>query len=156
MKTAFVVLAIVVVLILAGYAGWLHYRLWKLKRRPASGVAVFDPGGAGGSAHRPALRKTLYVLADALVNDKMTHTEGCLRICAMANNLEDNEGFRREFGVLFRVAEATAHFPILDGWQALSRDEQRRMTRERIAIEEKYRDAVIDAAHRVRETMREK
>ena len=151
MMTALITGAAIIIIALAGYAGWLHYQLWlqkRLREKAASEVLAFDPALA--SENRVELRKTLYVLADALLNEKMTHTEGCLRICAMASHLEDIDGFRREYGVLFRVAEATAHFPILDDWQALSKEEKKRFTKERKDIEEKYREAVVEAVERVR------
>ena len=149
---------VIVVVALAGYAGWLHYKLWQRNRdkAPDGTVETFDPARGLSSATSPQvpLRKTLFVLADALINEKMTHTEGCLRICAMANNLEDSDLFRQEYGVLFRVAEATAHFPILDEWQALSREEQKKFTRERKEIESRYQEAVIEAAERLRKNFR--
>ena len=97
MTTALITVAVLIVLALAGYAGWLQYRLWQRgkRQRATPAVETFDPGAGGG--RRVALRKTLYVLSDALINEKMTHTEGCLRICAMANNLEEREQFRREY-----------------------------------------------------------
>ena len=150
MQTTLIITAIAIVLVLATYAGWLHYKLWKLKKEKTAQkgqVATYDPNP--GSGRKVSIEKTLYVLADALINEKMTHTEGCLRICATANNLEDIETFRKEYGVLFRVAEATAHFPILDDWQALSREEQKRYTRERKEIEDKYKDAVEEAVKRL-------
>ena len=151
MITSLIALAIAIVLGLASYAAWLYYRLWQLKKRQQSAAAQvgnFDPQAR--TAKQLELRKTLYILADALLDEKMTHTEGCLRICAMANNLVEIDSFRQEYGVLFRVAEATAHFPILDEWQALSKEEKQRVTRERKEIEGKYREAVIEAVQRVR------
>lgn len=154
MLTILVVGGAAIVLALGGYAGWLHYQLWRRKQRQASApqVSTFEPQQF--DPRRVELRKTLFVLADALLQEKMTHTEGCLRICAMANHLENNAIFRQEYGVLFVVAEATAHFPILDDWAALSKEEKRRITKEREAIESKYRDAVIEAVERIHREFR--
>ncbi len=149
--------AVAVVAVLAAYAGYLHWRLYRLRkgvdapRQPGDGprVGVVDLGVP--AAQRLALRRSIHLLADAILADKLTHTEGCLRICAIAASLEEQAQFRVEYGVLFRVAEATAHIPILDAWQALSAEDKRRFDRERRAVEARYTEAVIEAAGRIKE-----
>ncbi len=156
MNTLLISAGAAIIVALAAYAGWLHYRLWQRDKKPhgqSNPVATFAPGqdAPGHSdSQRAGFRKSIYLLADALVTDKMTHTEGCLRICAVAMYLEDSDSFRREYGVLFRVAEATAHLPILDDWQALSKEDKKRITREREEIESRYQQAVLEAAERIR------
>ena len=149
--------AVAVVVALAAYAGYLHWRLYRLRqsvdvpRQAVDGprVGVVEPGAT--AAQRLALRRSIHLLADAILAEKLTHTEGCLRICAIAANLEEQGQFRVEYGVLFRVAEATAHIPILDAWQALSAEDKGRFDRERRAVEAKYTEAVIEAARRIKD-----
>ena len=152
-----IALAVIVVLLLAGYAGWLHYKLWQQTAdRKAAADSTQPRQGADGSGTPLSGRasveisKSIYLIADAMLDDKMTHTEACLRICALSNHLPAREIFRREYGVLFTVAEATAHFPILDEWKSLDKDQQKAFTRERQSIEKKYADAVVEAATRVK------
>lgn len=150
MTAPLIALGAAIIAALAGYACWLHYRLWQLKRRERSRatVALFEPPvPARGMVDR---EKSLFLLAEALLDDKMTHTEGCLRICAVASQLTGHDSFRRNYPALFTVADETAHIPILEDWHALSGDEQKRYDRERYAIEEKHRAAVIEAAKRLR------
>ncbi len=155
--TTLIIAAVVVIGALAAYAGWLHYRLWRLRQRQQeaadSVVGAFDPAGqsSSGSGSPVGADKSIYLLAEAMLDDKMTHTEACIRICATASQLENFDQFRQEFGVLYRVVEDTAHIPILDDWQALEREEQRRYDKERRAVEAKYGDAIEDAARRLRE-----
>lgn len=150
MKTVFIATAVLIVFALAVYAGWLHYRLWFHKRQ-ANGVdRERNQTRHNPDPQRVELKKSIYLLADAMLDEKMTITEGCMRICAMANHLDDREQFLLEYGVLYRVAEDTAHIPILDDWKALGNEEKRRLDMERRAIEQKYNDAVLDAAQRVR------
>ncbi|MCK9503715.1 MAG: DUF2489 domain-containing protein [Porticoccaceae bacterium] len=152
MTTTLIVLAVVIIAVLAAYAAWLHYRLWQQKNSKRQSrnevVQSFEPQSQG--VQRVELRKSIYLLADATLDDKMTHTEACIRICSMATHLDDHENFRREYGVLFRVAEATAHMPILDDWQALSKEDKKRYTKERQAIEQKYNEAVLEAVARIK------
>jgi len=148
MKTMLAIVAILIVALLAAYAVWLHYRLWQQKKAIGSASAaqfrrVPERGHVG-------VNKSIYLIADALLDQKVTHTEACLRISALAVGVEDPEMFRREYGVMFQVAEATGHIPILDEWRALSRDEKTRYNKVREAIEQKYADAVVDAAQRIK------
>jgi Protein of unknown function (DUF2489) len=144
--TVLKVLAVVVVLSLTGYAGWLHYRLWKQRR-----VRIVKPVDVAEHApNRVDVTKSLYLIADAFLDDKMTATEACMRICGLANHIADANHFRREYGVLFRVAEATAHIPILEDWQRLPKEQKYLFNKERRAIELKYQEAVRESVGRVR------
>jgi hypothetical protein len=159
MKIWLVAGAVVIIVALAAYAAYLHWLLYRRKRLVAVATApqldserrMGVAGPAIPGVQRVTIRRSLYLLADAILDDKLSHTEGCLRICAIAANLEDSERFRIEYGVLFRVAASTAHIPILDAWQALPREEKQRYDKEREGIEAKYTDAVIDAARRIKE-----
>lgn len=152
MNVWLVVAAVAVIVVLAAYAGYLHWQLYLRRRNggtiPASPVGVVEPGAGQQLASRT---RSLYLLADAILDDKLSHTEGCLRICAIASGLEEQERFRMEYGVLFRVAEATAHIPILDAWKALSGEDKQRFDKERMAVETKYNEAVVEAAKRIKE-----
>lgn len=146
----FVLAGVVVVLALAGYASYLHWQLYQLRKKAKESPDPIQGDTAAGDGQRVALRESIYLLADAMLDDKMTATEGCLRICAMASYLDHRQSFRSEYGVLFSVAEATAHIPILDEWQALSREDKKRFDKEREAIEQRYREALVEAVERLR------
>lgn len=161
-----IITALLIIAALAAYAGYLHWLLRRKRRdaarfesqapngEPASSGAVgtFDP--QPHQQRTVMAEKAVYLLAEALLDDKLTHTEGCIRISSMAAGLPDYERFQVEYGVFFQVAEATAHIPILDAWRALSLKEQKAFDRERQAIEDQYSAAVVEAAHQLRERWR--
>lgn len=152
-----IVTAVTAIVVLASYAAYLHWQLHLQRRkqqkavdRTAAAVGVVD----AGAEHLATRRRSLYLLADAILDDKLSHTEGCLRICAIASGLEDQQRFQMEYGVLFRVAEATAHIPILGAWKALPGEDKKRFDTERKAVEDKYSEAVVEAAARIKEQYR--
>lgn len=156
------IIALLLIAALAAYAGYLHWLLWQKKRREAhpTGPASISGGTPSDSAAlvepQPQQRlvvaeKAIYLLAEGLLDDKLTHTEGCIRIVSMSAGLPDYQQFQVEYGVFFKVAEATAHIPILDSWRALSIAEKTAFDRERQVIEERYETAVKEAAQRLRE-----
>ena len=69
MPTFLVVVGALLLLALGGYAGWLHYQLWQRKKQQASApaLATFEPQQF--DPRRVELRKTLFVLADALLQE---------------------------------------------------------------------------------------
>lgn len=153
MNTYLIIAGALVILSLAAYAGYLHWLLRRQRstaRASAGDVHTVDPGGSDND-HVVASGKGIYLVAEAILDDKLTHTEGCLRICAMAGSLQDHEGFRDHYQVFYRVAEATAHIPILDDWHALDADTRRRLDKERRAVEAEYADEIIRAARQLKE-----
>ena len=156
-----VVIALIIIAALAGYAGYLHWLLHQQKRNrkerattshhhlATESVETFD---AASSAPKRTVvaEKAVYLLAEALLDNKMTYTEGCLRITAMAAGLADYERFQKDYAVFFKVAEATAHVPILDAWRALDAREQRTLERERLDIEERYQPEIVAAAQQLK------
>lgn len=161
--TLWIALALLIIVVLGGYAGYLHWLLRQQKRRrtqPGStadsatpAVHIFEPPAPQRTV---VAEKAVYLLAEALLDDKLTHTEGCIRIAAMAAGLPDYQGFQREYAVFFQVAEATAHLPILDAWRALGPQEQKSLERERLDIEERYRPAVVAAAQQLKTQWRDR
>ena len=78
-----------------------------------------------------------------------------MRISAVASQLGDMQSFRREFGVIARVAEETAHIPILQAWKDLSLAEKRKFDREREQIEHRYYDAVLSTLTRLKQNFKD-
>lgn len=158
MNTYLIIAGALVILALAIYAGYLHWLLRRQRRRQAAartsaaGVHTVDPGAGRPDSERVvASGKGIYLVAEAILDDKLTHTEGCLRICAMAGSLPDHKDFREQYPVFYRVAEATAHIPILDDWHALDDDTQRRLDKERRAVEAEHGGDIIQAARHLKE-----
>lgn len=102
------------------------------------------------SAHQEYLKNSIQVLAQGLVDNQLTLTEGAIRISVLMSNLEKSETHREEFSAFFQLADATAHIPILDAWKKLPKKDQFHLDKERLRIEDKFRDFVLDAAQRVR------
>ena len=134
---------------LAAYAIYLHWKLYRLRQKTVQSAVEVPKVYQPGNNYRVDVEKSLYLLADAMLDNKMTHTEGCIRVCAVASTLENASQFRQEYGVLFHVAEATAHIPILDDWKALSKEDKKRFDESREKIESKYEDAIREAATRL-------
>ena len=150
------VAAFSVIVPLACYAFYLCWKVWRQTiARPREG-----PKQATHTVHQQSQlvkqrRKSIYALSCAIEEQALTLTEGCMRISAVASQLGDMQSFRREFGVIARVAEETAHIPILQAWKDLSLAEKRKFDREREQIEHRYYDAVLSTLTRLKQNFKD-
>lgn len=99
--------------------------------------------------HQEYLKNSIRILAQGLVDDQVTMTEGAIRISVLMSNLEKSELYREEYSAFFQLADATAHIPILDAWKQLPKKTQFRFDKERLQTEDNFRDFILDASRRV-------
>lgn len=100
-------------------------------------------------AKRDSMNKSIQILAQGLITDQVTKTEAAIRIGALMEFLGVNDTVKEEFSAIYQLAEASAHIPILEKWKALPTKEKMRYDNERMTLEEKYGDFVMDAAQRI-------
>ena len=100
-------------------------------------------------AKQESMNKSIQVLAQGIRDEQLTTTEGAIRISVLLEFLSVDETVKEEFSAFFQLAEATAHIPILEKWKALPTKEKLRYDSERLVLEEKYGDFVVDAAKRI-------
>ena len=137
----------IIVLALAMIAWRLQSRVYKMEHAKKQQAAALD---TLKDEHQQYLNNSVQVLAQGLVDDQLSLTEGAIRISVLLGNLTMTEQEKEDYSAFFQLAEATAHIPILNAWKALPKKEKRRFENERLEIEEKYRAFVVDAATRIR------
>ena len=100
--------------------------------------------------HNNYLNRSVQVLAQGLVAEQLSLTEGAIRISVLLDNLKINDGERNDYSALFQLAEATSHIPILGAWNKLPKKEKKRFEKIRTGLEDQYKDFVVDAARRLK------
>ncbi|MGH1441652.1 MAG: DUF2489 domain-containing protein [Cellvibrionaceae bacterium] len=100
--------------------------------------------------HQQYLNSSIQILAQGIVDDQLTLTEGAIRISVLLDNLKIDDQQREQYSAFFQLAEATSHIPILEGWKKLPKKEKANFDKERMATEEKFKDFVVDAAKRIK------
>ena len=128
---------------LAGYASWLWWQVWQQSRNrrqaEARGpqVTSFDP------ARYRQNREAIFQLICALENDALTLTEACMRISALASQIGELPRLQQDYQAIIQLAIATAHIPILDAWQALSKEQKRAFDKERSELEQRFEQEIM-------------
>ncbi len=141
-----IIIAVVIVLVLAVIAYRLQQQVKKMEAdKAAQEQALADQQ----QEKRDSMNKSIQILAQGLLTDQVTKTEAAIRIGALMEFLGVDEATKEEFSAIYQLAEASAHIPILEKWKALSTKEKMRYDNERMALEEKYGDFVMDAAQRI-------
>ena len=143
----FIVLGMVIVLVLAGVA---VYYLRQVKTMQAIKTQQLKELDDLKNDHNNYLNRSVQVLAQGLVAEQLSLTEGAIRISVLLDNLKIDDDERNDYSALFQLAEATSHIPILDAWNRLSKKEKNKFEKIRASLEAQYKDFVVDAARRLK------
>ena len=142
-----IIFGVVIVLLLAGTAIFYLRKVNKMQVTKEQQIKELD---GLKSDHNNYLNTSVQVLAQGLVDDQLSLTEGAIRISVLLDNLKINEAARNDYSAIFQLAEATSHIPILDAWNRLSKKEKKEFEKIRSALEDQYKDFVVDAARRLK------
>ncbi|MDA9004150.1 DUF2489 domain-containing protein, partial [bacterium] len=69
-------------------------------------------------------RQSIRLLADGVLNEQLTLTEGCIRISALLDSLYTDPADKQPFEPIYQLADKTRDIPRLSAWQALSKQEK--------------------------------
>lgn len=94
-------------------------------------------------------RKSLRIITLAMLDGQVSYTEASIRISVLMPAAGFTEEMQKEFSVFGQLANAAAHIPILDEWQALSKAKKRAFDLERGKLERQYADFLDDAGKKL-------
>jgi hypothetical protein len=139
--------AIIIVLALSIVAGYYLQRLRQVKKYQRAQLAELE---AQSKAQRERVNTSIQVIASAVGRrDELSLTEASLRISVLLDSLGVDAAVREEYSAFYQLRDAAAHIPILDEWQRLPSAERRKLTKERVKLEQTYGDFVMAAAERI-------
>jgi len=133
----------ILVIPLTIYAVYLASKLVKKKRQERELAKNLNSDRLEGEKDA---RQSIQIISRALLQKDLSETEAAMRIAFLAQKLTLSSDEATALLIFQQLAEATAHIPILEDWNALERTEKRRLTVEREGIESKYSEFVQDSA----------
>lgn len=138
----FVGIFIIVVL-----ASLIYKQLRSARLQREAHAASLERHAAEAAKNRAYLLESSKAIANAiLTDDKITLTEGCIRLKVMIDNLNPQLHQHPEYGVFEEVYNRTSHIPILAGWRELERKEQRQYEKEMRMVERECEQRINSAA----------
>ena len=141
------VIGVLIVLILTVIA---VYYLLKVRSVEQERAQFIEQQEIEKQQQRVRVNKSIQLLAQGMLEDQLTLTEGCIRISALLSSLGVNDQVREEYGAFFLLASATEHIPILDAWKQLSTKKKLHFDTQRQQLEADHREFVLDAAERIK------
>ncbi|GAA0794450.1 DUF2489 domain-containing protein [Marinobacterium sediminicola] len=89
------------------------------------------------------LQESIRLVAGAILHDeKMTLTEGCIRLKVLLENFRPQLLQQEAYAVITEVHDRTSHIPIKEEWQALPKKLKREYQQEMEALEAEHQEAV--------------
>lgn len=147
MLSYFIVAGVVIIVVLAIVA-------WKMQKKVNAmnthKLAQQKEIEALQSKHHKYLNDSIQILAQGIIDDQLTLTEGAIRISVLLDNLSISEAELESYSAFSQLADSVAHIPILNAWKELPKKEKQKFEKERLATEATYKDFVLDAAKRIR------
>ncbi|BFM11603.1 hypothetical protein R50072_17560 [Simiduia litorea] len=137
------VTAVLIVLTLAGYAAYLLLQVKKQQREQGEKLAELDAFVLDQKEKRVA---SIRILAQGVLDDQLSHTEAAVRITALLDVLGQGASARKEHAALYKLTDETLHIPRMADWQALSKADQKRLEKDRLSSEAKYKDFILASA----------
>ncbi|HAW62286.1 MAG TPA: DUF2489 domain-containing protein, partial [Pseudomonas sp.] len=110
------VIAVLLVAALAGYALYLWRRVWRNERLQAEARAQ----------QQTALAEDLRILASCLLDEQLPLIEGAIRIKVLLDNYDVTLGQHPRCQVFQQLFDATEQVPTHAAWKALDKSERRR------------------------------
>ncbi|MBT8148546.1 MAG: DUF2489 domain-containing protein [Pseudomonadales bacterium] len=146
MHTSVTIIMVLIIIALTGYAAWLLYQLARQRGRAAANQPLRAAQAESSDQHKLGHRESILVLARCVVQKQVSSTEAAIRITALARALPANEARSEAYNAFENLANATAHIPILEAWQALGKAERKAFEQERLRIEESHHAEIMAAA----------
>ena len=113
-------------LAILGLSFVIYRQIRASKQRISEQKAKEEAYAAGVAEQKRYLVESIKLISNAILHDdKITMTEGCMRLKVMIDNLDPTLHQVPELDVIEEVYQRTSHIPILADWKALDRKEQR-------------------------------
>ncbi|MGH1461020.1 MAG: DUF2489 domain-containing protein [Neptuniibacter sp.] len=145
----FIAISLAVCMVAVFYI-WRHYNVIKDVRRQQK--SQIEKAQKRYDEKRAYLIESIHVISRAVGSDeKLTHTEACIRLTALLESLAPHLLQHADFAVIYEVYKRTEHIPIKQEWKKLTKQKQWTYQKEMARVESEFSDEVEQAAQRLAE-----
>lgn len=134
---------LIIVLLLAAVAGFLHWQLHLRKQRDAK---IFAEQQVVIAKKQEEALKSLQIIAKSYMSEQVELGEAGIRISRLMDVLALTEAQRAPFKVFDQIHERLSHIPILQEWKALTKKEKFKHLKTIASVEQDFKDFAKDAA----------
>lgn len=131
---------LLLILLLAGYAVWLWYQVWRRRQQRLLQTRERNERLAGD----------IRLLARGLCEGQVPPIEGAIRIKVLLDNYDGPRRANLNLTVFETLYDATAHIPTHEDWKALPAAQRRQHEQFMETLEQQHRDELQRAAQALR------
>ncbi|BFM16135.1 hypothetical protein R50073_23180 [Maricurvus nonylphenolicus] len=145
----YVVLLLLAVVIVVGLSAYAFILVRKVKAQEAKREEEERLLAQKNAEQKLYRNRSIQALAQGVLEDQLTLTEGAIRIRVMLDGLDVNASVQEEFKAFYQLSDATKHIPILEEWKKLKLKQRVAFDKERQQLEADHKEFVEDAAQRI-------
>jgi Tfp pilus assembly protein PilO len=145
----YVVLLMLAVVVIAGLSVYAFTLIRKVKAQEAKREEEERLLAQKNAEQNQYRNRSIQALAQGLLGDQLSLTEGAIRIRVMLDGLEVDASVQEEFKAFYHLSDATRHIPILEEWKKLKLKQRMAFDKERQQLEADHKEFVEDAARRI-------
>lgn len=136
------ILAVIIILGLAFYAGKLLKQLSAQKRTQRQATLARQKALA---IHDEKVLASVKIIVKAMQEEQCDFSEGCWRLSVLLDSLKLSSELSQQFPAIFKLYESIKHFSILDSRKKLDKKQRMKEDYQRMTIEaELHSDIVAD------------
>jgi len=139
----YIIIASLIILALASYAGYLLILLRKQKKDQQQSTPQKN---GEDDVKFLGIVESLVVIAKAIRDEQCPMVEGCIRLKVLLDQLQLPEVVKDEFVVFTTVYDKTVHIPTHKAWKELKLKQRHQYTKEMMELEEEYLNVVKESA----------
>lgn len=128
----YIVLALLVIVPLAIYAGMLMSRL---KKQTADQAIAEQEKQASLKRHDTKILKSVVIIVRAMKEEQCELSEGCWRLSVLLDSLKLSSELESLFPSVYQLYNAIKHMPILEERKKLAKQERMKLDFERMKLE---------------------
>lgn len=144
-----IVVAVLIVLSLAFYAGKLLKQLKQLKHQTEQQQQAELAHQIALNQHDVKVLNSVVIIVRAMKEEQCDISEGCWRLSVLLDSLKVIQNLNSEFPAIFELYGAIKHMPILEERKKLEKKERMKLDFERVKIEANLTDAVSEDIERL-------
>lgn len=144
--TVLSIVAVAIILVLAVFAAYYIYQVRQLRKEQKSKLEELKKQG---EEQRERINRSIQIIAQGIIDDQLTLTEGAIRIKVLLDGLAVDAEVQESYAAFYHLAAATDHIPILESWKSLPTKKKLEFDSQRTKLESDHREFVIDAAQRI-------
>ena len=131
---------LLLIFLLAGYAAWLWYRVWRNHQRQDQTLRDRNARLSGD----------IRILAQGLLDGQLPLIEGAIRIKVLLDNYTGARPADLDMDIFETLYQATAHIPTHQAWKDLPAAQRRQHEQHMESLEQQHREALLRAAESLR------